>query len=80
MQDTLYTKSLFPVLGVLREIQYSFSFFFSFFLSFFMYISVSATDPLPLHTPLPLGGYFGLKNWTKSLAVSLSDIKSLFKH
>lgn len=52
----------FPVLGVLREIQYSFSFFFS----FFMYISVNTTGPLPLHTPLPLGGYFGLKNWTKS--------------
>ena len=52
----------FPVLGVLSEIQYSFSFFFS----FFMYISVNTTGPLPLHTPLPLGGYFSLKNWTKS--------------
>ena len=64
MEGTPYT--LFPVLGVLREIKYS----FSFFLFFFIYISVSTTDPLPLHIPSPLGGYFGLKNWTKSLAVS----------
>lgn len=54
--------------------------FLSFFLSFFMYIRVSTTDPLPLHTSPHLGGYFGLKNWSKSLAVFLSDIKTLFKH
>ena len=57
-----------------------FIFFLSFFLSFFMYIRVSTTDPLPLHTSPHLGGYFGLKNWSKSLAVFLSDIKTLFKH